>query len=157
MKFARHLAPLAVHGLLVFAWALGAGALVAQPGDSATRADRILFGVQIGGVGILAVFFGLLVVYTLMTVLRTLLQRRAARAQAARAREESRQEVHPVVTAEAAHAIALALHMDLRVFDDDSPEEITIEKITQPFSPWTDAAKTRVLLDNQKVFRKAGR
>jgi len=140
-----------VRVLLVLASALGAGALTAQQAD-APRADRILFGAQIGAVGILAVFFGLLVVYSLMTGLRTLLQRRAVRAQA-----ESRQKAQPVLTAEAAHAIALALYMDLRVFDDESPEEITIEKITQPFSPWTDAAKTRVLLNNQKVFRKAVR
>jgi len=58
------------------------------------------------------------------------------------------------VSAEVAHAIALALFMDLRVLDDEAAEEVTIKKLTQPFSPWKDAVKTELLVRSRAPLRK---
>ena len=58
------------------------------------------------------------------------------------------------MTTEVAHAIALALYMDLRTFDEEIAEEITIRKITRPFSPWWNAGKAQIMHDKLDVFRR---
>jgi hypothetical protein len=95
------------------------------------------------------VFAGLLLVYLCLVGLRRALEgprsRRAAGGDARRP---------PEISAEVAHAIALALFMDLRAFDEETAQEVTIRKLTRPFSPWMDSGKTRVLLNNQLIFKK---
>ncbi len=137
--------------------AMAAVPAVAQTSDAASRGhnpggvlESLLFGVQVGALGMAVVFVGLVAVYLFMLGLRRTLY---ARRPAAGAGEAGTQRP-PEMTAEVAHAIALALFMDLRTFDDDTAEEVTIRKITRPFSPWMDSGKTRMIYNNQQVFRK---
>lgn len=58
------------------------------------------------------------------------------------------------VTNEMATAIALALYMDLRTSGEEEADSITIRKITRPFSPWWNAAKTQVMFDKVEIFRR---
>ena len=115
--------------------------------------ESLVFGAELGVVGVGAVFFGLLAVYFFMVGLHTLLERRrlAATPPAADGTAAPRR---PEISSEVAHAIALALFMDLRTFDEEEAEEITIKKITRPFSPWMDSWKTGIMLANQKMYRK---
>jgi hypothetical protein len=111
--------------------------------------ESLSFGVQVGVLGMLVVFSGLVAVYGFMVALGRALGRRAAAA----AGEAGAAPAVPI-SAEVVHAIALALFMDLRTFDEETAEEITIRKITRPFSPWMDSGKTRMILNNQSAYRK---
>ena len=141
----------------VLAASAAAAPAVAQTTADASRGhnpggvvESLLFGVQVGLLGMAVVFVGLVAVYLFMIALRRTLSSR----QHAAADGERTAERPPEMTAEVAHAIALALFMDLRTFDDDTAEEVTIRKITRPFSPWMDSGKTRMIFNNQQVFRK---
>ncbi|MCC6265454.1 MAG: OadG family protein [Bryobacterales bacterium] len=104
-------------------------------------------------VGMLAVFLGLFAIYAFLTLLRRLSDKRAVEPVAAAGREGGPGE--PVeISAEMASAIALALFMDLRTFDEGTAAEITIHKITRPFSPWWNAAKTQIIFDKVEMFRR---
>lgn len=104
-------------------------------------------------VGMLAVFLGLFAIYAFLTFLRRLSDKRAVEAVAT---EDGEAAPHaPVeITSEMATAIAMALFMDLRTFDEGTAEEITIHKITRPFSPWWNAAKTQIIFDKVEMFRR---
>lgn len=117
---------------------------------AAPLADRLLFGLQIALMGMGTVFVGLLIVWALMGLLPRLLQRRAARRASAVAPP-------PPLGADVAHAIALALFMDLRVFDEDRRQELTVKKLTQPFSPWVYSAKDITLTEKSFLFHRRGR
>lgn len=123
-----------------------------NPGD---LGESLVFGVGLGIIGVGAVFVGLLAVYFFMIGLRSLLERRRNAAAAAAAPAGAFPLPRPEdISSEVAHAIALALFMDLRTFDEDEAEEITIKKITRPFSPWMDSWKTALMLSNQRMYRK---
>ena len=119
-----------------------------NPGDLGAS---LLFGVRLGVVGIAAVFAGLVAVYVFLVLLHRLIEgRRPGKGGAAAGAKPPRVQI----SSEVAHAIALALYMDLRTFDEETAEEITIKKITQAFSPWTDAAKTQIVLNSRTTFGK---
>ncbi|MCC7342709.1 MAG: OadG family protein [Bryobacterales bacterium] len=104
-------------------------------------------------VGMIAVFSGLFAIYLFLIFLRKLSDRRTVMVSAENSGDAA--EKMPVeVTSEMASAIALALYMDLRTFDEGTAEEITIRKITRPFSPWWNAAKTQIIFDNVEMFRR---
>src|SRR5690606_1385002 len=94
-------------------------------------------------VGMLAVFLGLFTIYAFLMLLGRLAKRRIPVASG-----EGAPPAPVEITSEMASAIALALFMDLRTFDEGTAEEITIRKITRPFSPWWNAAKTQIIFDN---------
>jgi hypothetical protein len=99
-----------------------------------------------------AVFLGLLTVYIFLVSLKRISTKKPSR----RALSEGGQET-PEVTAEIAHAIALALWMDLRVFDEEAAaEEITVRKVTRPFSPWWNSGRMQNIHDKIDIFRKWG-
>lgn len=114
-----------------------------------TASESLAFGGRVAVLGMGVVFFGLIFVYLFLVALRRAIERPAP---AAAFGGEPRRP--PEISAEVAHAIALALFMDLRAFDEETAHEVTIRKITRPFSPWMDSGKTRVLLNNQLVFKK---
>ncbi len=114
-----------------------------------TAAESLTFGGRVAALGMGVVFSGLLLVYLCLVGLRRALDRPPGSAGAGGNARRSGE-----ISAEVAHAIALALFMDLRAFDEETAHEVTIRKITRPFSPWMDSGKTRVLLNNQLVFRK---
>lgn len=109
----------------------------------------LAFGGRVAVLGMGVVFCGLFLVYLFLVALRLGLER----AQRLRAGSTAAAP-GPEISAEVAHAIALALYMDLRAFDEETAREVTIRKITRPFSPWMDSGKTRVLLNNQLIFKK---
>ena len=109
--------------------------------------DSLLFGLELGVLGMAIVFVGLFVVYLFMTLLRRAIGRMKPAGAAVR-------DSHPPLTEEIVHAIALALYMDLRTFDEDDGEEITIRKITRPFSPWMDSGKTALIARSQMFGRR---
>lgn len=103
-------------------------------------------------VGMGSVFLGLVAVYIFLVVLERVSRKR---------NPVGTQDVGGVVVAdqvevstEMATAIALALYMDLRTFDEGTAEEVTIRKITRPFSPWWNAAKTQIIFDKVEMFRR---
>ncbi|MDZ7636811.1 MAG: hypothetical protein U5J83_00920 [Bryobacterales bacterium] len=103
-------------------------------------------------VGMLAVFLGLFAIFLFLVFLRRLADKRAIASAVAQGEEVV---IKPfVLTSEMATAIALALYMDLRTFDEGTAEEITIRKITRPFSPWWNAAKTQIIFDKVEMFRR---
>jgi hypothetical protein len=104
-------------------------------------------------VGMIAVFSGLFAIYLFLVFLRQAANRRSVLV-AASAQGETDEKKPLVITAEMASAIALALYMDLRTFDEGTAEEITIRKITRPFSPWWNAAKTQIIFDKVEMFRR---
>lgn len=114
-----------------------------------TASESLAFGGRMAVLGMGVVFAGLVFVYLFLVGLRRALDRPLISAAAA---GDARRP--PEISAEVAHAIALALFMDLRAFDEETAHEVTIRKITRPFSPWMDSGKTRVLLNNQLVFKK---
>ncbi len=104
-------------------------------------------------IGMIAVFGGLFAIYLFLIVLRRLSDKRTVTVPVeGPGGIEERKAVE--VTSEMASAIALALYMDLRTFDEGTAEEITIRKITRPFSPWWNAAKTQIIFDNVEMFRR---
>lgn len=104
-------------------------------------------------IGMIAVFSGLFAIYLFLILLRKLSDRRNVTIPVAG--DSGAAERVPVeVTSEMASAIALALYMDLRTFDEGTAEAITIRKITRPFSPWWNAAKTQIIFDNVEMFRR---
>lgn len=140
---------------LTVAWGRSAGPASSggrqteQGWNPGTARESLAFGARVAVLGMGVVFTGLILVYLFLVGLRGALERPLlprSREGAAPRREE--------ISAEVAHAIALALFMDLRAFDEETAQEITIRKITRPFSPWMDSGKTRVLLNNQLVFKK---
>lgn len=114
-----------------------------------TASESLAFGGRVAVLGMGVVFFGLVFVYFFLVALRRAIERPVP---AAAFGGEPRRP--PEISAEVAHAIALALFMDLRAFDEETAHEVTIRKITRPFSPWMDSGKTRVLLNNHFIFKK---
>jgi Na+-transporting methylmalonyl-CoA/oxaloacetate decarboxylase gamma subunit len=106
--------------------------------------ESLIFGVELAVLGMAIVFVGLLLIFLFMTVLRRTIGKKKAVAV-----DNGNQAVRPEITEEVVHAIALALFMDLRTFDDDDADEITIRKITRPFSPWMDSSKTALIARSQ--------
>lgn len=103
--------------------------------------------------GMLAVFLGLFAIYAFLTFLRRLSDKRTVEPVVTE-RSEGDPQAPIEITSEMATAIALALFMDLRTFDEGTAEEITIHKITRPFSPWWNAAKTQIIFDKVEMFRR---
>lgn len=103
-------------------------------------------------VGMGAVFLGLMAIYLFLMLLMRSSEKRAP--MVAETGGEPGAQRPFVVTAEMASAIALALYMDLRTFDEGTAQEVTIRKITRPFSPWWNAAKTQVMFDKAEMFRR---
>jgi Na+-transporting methylmalonyl-CoA/oxaloacetate decarboxylase gamma subunit len=131
--------------------------LFAQAEAPMSHAEQIAGGkYELGAlllvVGMGSVFTGLIAVYIFLRVLE-----RVSRSK----NPIGIQEVGGVavsdqveVSTEMATAIALALYMDLRTFDEGTAEEVTIRKITRPFSPWWNAAKTQIIFDKVEMFRR---
>lgn len=113
--------------------------------------ERMWFGGQIALVGMFAVFGGLLAIYGVMALIPWLLRRRQLASAAAAGEPPT-----PELTAEVAHAIALALYMDLRILDEDQAQEITVKKLTQPFSPWVHSARDITLNEKAMIFMRRG-
>lgn len=145
--------------LLIGAAAAGWAQPVGQPAAAGQQTERgwnpgtasesLAFGGRMAVLGMGVVFSGLVMVYLFLVGLHRALDRSLA----SRAVGEGGQRP-PEISAEVAHAIALALYMDLRAFDEETAHEVTIRKLTRPFSPWMDSGKTRLLLNNQLVFKK---
>ncbi|WP_406672309.1 hypothetical protein [Natronospira sp.] len=116
--------------------------------------ESVVYGLELGIIGVGAVFTGLLAVYLFMVGLRNLLERRRTGASRSQTPGFPAAPQPPEISSEVAHAIALALFMDLRTFDEEEAEEVTIKKLTRPFSPWMDSWKTALMLSNQRMYRK---
>ena len=137
------------------------GALAQEAGAAAEPAaahnpgafwDSILFGAEVGVVGMVAVFFGLVGIYIALMALKKvseLSQKKVIRQKGVAAPVKQ-----PQISAEVAHAIALALFMDLRTFEEETAQEITIRKITRPYSPWWHSGKMRLMNEKLQMFRK---
>lgn len=104
-------------------------------------------------VGMVAVFLGLFAIYLFLVFLKRAFEKKSPLVAVSQPGEGPSQKQF-VVTAEMASAIGLALYMDLRTFDEGTAEEITIRKITRPFSPWWNAAKTQIIFDKVEMFRR---
>lgn len=109
-------------------------------------------GIMLLVVGMGSVFLGLIAVYIFLLILeRTSRKKDPLVTQSV---DGVTVEERLQVTSEMATAIALALYMDLRTFDEGTAEDITIRKITRPFSPWWNAAKTQIIFDKVEMFRR---
>jgi Na+-transporting methylmalonyl-CoA/oxaloacetate decarboxylase gamma subunit len=141
-------------GLAALAFAQAAAAPVPEH-STAEKAvgGPVQLGLMLMFIGMLAVFLGLFLIYLFLVFLRHLSDRRAPVVHVAEGGEKKVAKPF-VVTAEMASAIGLALYMDLRTFDEGTAEEITIRKITKPFSPWWNAAKTQIIFDKVEMFRR---
>ncbi len=132
-------------------------AALAQPAPGMSHAEQIAggkyeLGFMLLVVGMGSVFLGLMAVYIFLIIL----ERTSRKKDPVVTQEKDGVMVQErvQVTAEMATAIALALYMDLRTFDEGTAEEVTIRKITRPFSPWWNAAKTQVIFDKIEMFRR---
>jgi len=136
------------------------GAVAAQVSPAAAAAtaqtvtDRLLFGAVLGAAGMAVVFIGLLTVFVIMTLLRRLSPGGMKKERDPAALPKRSNVTVPQVTAEVAHAIGLALYMDLRTLDDSLDEELTIKRITRPHSPWWYSAQSILIADNEIVFTR---
>lgn len=131
------------------------GATQVTPGMS--HAEQVAGGkYELGAmllvVGMGSVFIGLMFVYFFLILLERVSRKKDP--VAVQEVDGVRVEGRIQVTTEMATAIALALYMDLRTFDEGTAEEVTIRKITRPFSPWWNAAKTQVIFDKIEMFRR---
>ncbi len=109
-----------------------------------TAAEIISFGSQVALVGMLAVFLGLITIFTALKFLARFTSGRTVRA---RSEREAGDPPVPEVTAEVVHAIALALYLDLRTFEEAPPGAVTIRKVTRPYSGWWNSGKTHMMID----------
>ncbi|MCU0227292.1 MAG: hypothetical protein MUF01_06595 [Bryobacterales bacterium] len=141
------------------ALALGIAAFtaLAQPAVGSSHAEQVAggkyeLGFMLLVVGMGAVFLGLLAIYVFLIVLERTSRKRNPIVTQQKDGMLVQQQIE--VSAEMATAIALALYMDLRTFDEGTAEEVTIRKITRPFSPWWNAAKTQVIFDKIEMFRR---
>jgi hypothetical protein len=132
--------------LLFAATAAPAGAVERGHNPGGTY-DSLVFGFELALLGMLVVFAGLLAVFIFLTLLRRMMRTKKTAAAPVKTRP-------PEISAEVIHAIALALHLDLRTFDDDEAEELTIRKITRPFSPWMDSGKTEMIVRSQPFGKR---
>lgn len=138
--------------------ALGFAQATGAPVPEHSAAERALGGpIQLAlmllFVGMLAVFLGLLAIYLFLVFLKRAFEKKLPMVAVSQG-EDGIAQKPLVITAEMASAIALALYMDLRTFDEGTAEEITIRKITRPFSPWWNAAKTQIIFDKVEMFRR---
>lgn len=131
--------------------AQGTAPAAASDHNPGALGESLKFGIEVGIVGVLAVFAGLVAVYFAMMLLEKVSGPKKKRA--AGASPDAERET-PVISSEVAHAIALALFMDLRTFEEDAAHEITIRKITRPYSPWWHSGKMRLMNDQVEIFRK---
>lgn len=129
---------------------------VVQEPAAPSLLERLLFGGQIALVGMATVFVGLLVVWGVMGLLPRLVRRRIAAAAPDAAHVAGVPAAGPELTAEVAHAIALALAMDPRILDEDAMKSITVRKLTQPFSPWVHSGMQTTLTEKSFVFQRKG-
>lgn len=120
-----------------------------HPAAEVQAGGPVQLAVMLIVVGMLAVFLGLFAIYCFLTFLGRLAKKRIPVAVGKGAPPAPLE-----ITSEMASAIALALFMDLRTFDEGTAEEITIRKITRPFSPWWNAAKTQIIFDKVEMFRR---
>jgi Na+-transporting methylmalonyl-CoA/oxaloacetate decarboxylase gamma subunit len=144
--------------LLLGLAALGFAQATGAPVPEHSAAEKAMGGpLQLGFmlmfIGMIAVFSGLFLIYLFLVFLRRLSDKRAPVVAMPEGAEGGVAKPF-VVTAEMASAIAMALFMDLRTFDEGTAEEITIRKITKPFSPWWNAAKTQIIFDKVEMFRR---
>lgn len=103
-------------------------------------------------IGMGSVFLGLIAVYFFLIILERTSRKKNPVVTQDVGGIQVEQRLH--LTNEMATAIALALYMDLRTFDEGTAEEVTIRKITRPFSPWWNAAKTQIIFDKVEMFRR---
>lgn len=132
--------------------------MVAQVAGDSSLVGRLAFGAGVGLAGMVTVFIGLTTVYIGMKTLRRLGEPGAVR----RAPEPDRQvsEAPPAageITAEVAHAIALALYMDLRTPVETLEEELTIKRNYRLHSAWWHSRQNILVADNEIVFSRWGR
>lgn len=144
--------------LLLGLAALGLAQATGAPVPEHSSAEKALGGpiplaLMLLFVGMLAVFLGLLAIYLFLVFLKRAFEKKSPLVAVSGGGENPAQKPF-VITAEMASAIALALYMDLRTFDEGTAEEITIRKITRPFSPWWNAAKTQIIFDKVEMFRR---
>jgi len=130
---------------------------VAQTSTGSSHAEQVAggkyeLGFMLLVVGMGSVFAGLIVVYLFLVGLERSSHKRnplvSQEVEGVRVQERLQ------ITSEMATAIGLALYMDLRTFDEGTAEEVTIRKITRPFSPWWNAAKTQIIFDKVEMFRR---
>ena len=132
-----------------------AAAQVVPTREFETAGESFAWGGEVLVLGMGAVFLGLMAVYSFLVLLRRIT---ASRPQRGEAPAEAAVSAAPPaeVSTEVAHAIALALYMDLRTFDEATAAEITIRKISRPFSPWWNAGKAQIMHDKIDIYRKHG-
>ncbi|MCB2156710.1 OadG family protein [bacterium] len=151
MRFFRRWMTLPVLLLASVSFAQEAADVVEEAHNPGAFLDSIIFGIEIAVVGMVAVFLGLVAVFFVMSWLKKLSEPKRKKRTAGEAVAEEEQ---PEISAEVAHAIALALFMDLRTFEEEAAHEITIRKITRPYSPWWHSGKMRLVNDQVQIFRK---
>lgn len=147
MQLLRNLAATAVLSVLA----------AAQPQPGISHAEQVAggkyeLGFMLLVVGMGSVFIGLMVVYLFLVALERTSRKKNPVVTQEIGGVQVEQRLH--LTNEMATAIALALYMDLRTFDEGTAEEVTIRKITRPFSPWWNAAKTQIIFDKVEMFRR---
>ena len=129
--------------------------LPTEPAPGQGLLEHLVLGLQIAFLGMGAVMLGLLLTYTVMKIMPRIGRKKHATAPGAGG--PSCPQAPQEITAEVAHAIGLALFMDLRVLEEEAAAEITIKKLTQPFSPWVYSAKQMILDDKAGLMRRRGR
>lgn len=132
-------------------------AALAQTTPGMSHAEQVAggkyeLGFMLLVVGMGSVFLGLLAIYFFLIILERTSRKKNPIVTQQKDGVVVQQQIE--VSTEMATAIALALYMDLRTFDEGTAEEVTIRKITRPFSPWWNAAKTQVIFDKIEMFRR---
>ncbi len=139
----RASAPLALSTAL----AAAVPAFASDPVSTGTAGDILVFGGQVALVGMLAVFLGLIAIFAAVKVLGRIASGRPARHSSSAAKAGA--TAPPEVTADVAHAIAMALYLDLRTFGESPPGTVTIRKVTRPYSAWWNSGKTQMMIDKR--------
>jgi len=129
--------------------------LPTEPAPGQGLLEHLVLGLQIAFLGMGAVMLGLLLTYTVMKIMPRIGRKKPATAPGAGG--PSGPQAPQEITAEVAHAIGLALFMDLRVLEEEAAAEITIKKLTPPFSPWGYSAQQMILDDKAGLMRRRGR
>ncbi|QQR88595.1 MAG: OadG family protein [Myxococcales bacterium] len=121
--------------------------------QEAAAADASLgFGMTIVVVGLSMVFGGLFFIFLLMVVLQKVIDGQATKNKQS-SKDNKKEEVLELPD-DTEHAIALALYMDPRIFDEELTSKLSIKKVTKPYSPWWHSGKTISIYNNQHIFER---
>ena len=104
-------------------------------------------------VGILGVFFGLLILFGFLLIVQKI---SVSASEWKKTKEEKAYDIkvdRTQISGEAAAAIAVTLYLNARSFREQK-KLLTIQKVTKPFSPWMNSGKVSMITEWHEVYNR---